>query len=106
MPAKLLTAENRRKLPALYSQDGRGDEAVAHVKFFTPDANATWYATEFGGEDMFFGWCDLGLGFPEMGYFSLRELAAVRGGLGLPVERDRFWGPHTLAEIKNDPAAS
>ena len=30
-------------------------EAIAHVKFFTPDSNWTWYATEFDGEDTFFG---------------------------------------------------
>jgi hypothetical protein len=35
-----------------------------------------------------FGLCDLGLGCPELGYVSLTELAAVRGRLGLPVERD------------------
>jgi hypothetical protein len=35
-----------------------------------------------------FGLCDLGLGFPELGYVSLAELATVRGRLGLPVERD------------------
>ena len=31
---------------------------------------------------------DLGLGAPELGWVSLRELATVRGRLGLPVERD------------------
>ena len=35
-----------------------------------------------------FGLCDLGMGCPELGYVSLNELAAVRGQLGLPVERD------------------
>lgn len=28
------------------------------------------------------------LGYPELGYVSLAELATVRGTLGLPVERD------------------
>ena len=37
---------------------------------------------------MAFGLCDLGLGEPELGYVHLAELAAVRGKLGLPVERD------------------
>ncbi|MBS0344567.1 MAG: DUF2958 domain-containing protein [Proteobacteria bacterium] len=32
--------------------------------------------------------CDLGLGCPELGRISLAALAAVRGQLGLPVERD------------------
>ena len=38
--------------------------------------------------DHAFGLCDLGLGMPEIGWVSLNELATVRGGLGLPIERD------------------
>jgi hypothetical protein len=100
----LLTKANRKALPALYTQDGKGDDAIAHVKFFTPDAGATWYATEFDGDDTFFGYCDLGLGFPELGYFSLTELQSVRGKFGLPVERDRYYSPTTLATIKGEGA--
>ena len=95
---KLLTKEIRRKLPALYSQDGKGGKAIAYVKFFCPDSNPwTWYACEYDGEDIFFG---LVHGFEkELGYFSLSELKSVRGPLGLPIERDKFWQPKTLAEI-------
>lgn len=61
------------------------------VKLFTPDANATWLLTELdpGEPDLGFGLCDLGLGFPELGYVSLSELRALRGPLGLPVEADQ-----------------
>lgn len=60
------------------------------VKLFTPDAGATWLLTEIdpGDENHAFGLCDLGLGYPELGYVSLAELMTVRGGLGLLVERD------------------
>ncbi|MBT9508379.1 DUF2958 domain-containing protein [Rhodoferax sp.] len=60
------------------------------VKLFTPDAGATWLLTEIDpdDDDHSFGLCDLGLGFPELGYVSLAELATVGGRLGLPVERD------------------
>jgi len=60
------------------------------VKLFTPDAGATWLLTEIDPDDAdhAFGLCDLGQGFPELGYVSLAELRAVRGRLGLPVERD------------------
>jgi hypothetical protein len=60
------------------------------VKLFTPDAGATWLLTEIDPDDHdhAFGLCDLGLGFPELGWVSLAEIAAVRGRLGLPVERD------------------
>lgn len=60
------------------------------VKLFTPDAGATWLLTEIDpdDDDHAFGQCDLGLGFPELGYVSLAELTTVRGRLGLLVERD------------------
>jgi hypothetical protein len=59
------------------------------VKLFTPDAQCTWLLTELDPDGgLAFGLCDLGMGEPELGYVSLIELAAVRGKLGLPVERD------------------
>lgn len=96
---KLLTAENRKALPALYSQDGKGYEALAYVKFFTPDSSWTWYATEFDGEDTFFG---LVSGHEEeLGYFSLSELESVTGPMGLHIERDIHWTPRPLSECKS-----
>ena len=94
---KLLTQELRRKLPPLYSQDGKGGKAVALVKFFTPDSNWTFHGVEFDGEDRFFGLVDGH--FKELGYFSLSELESVNGPMGLPVERDVYWQPKTLGEI-------
>ena len=94
---KLLTKEIRRKLPPLYAQEGKGGKAMVHVKFFTPDSNWTWYATEFDGEDTFFGLVD---GHEkELGYFSLKELESVKGPMGLPIERDLYFKPKTLEEI-------
>lgn len=63
------------------------------VKFFTPDGGATWLLTEIDpdDDDHAFGLCDLGLGFPELGYVSLAVLATVRGGLGLAIERDLYF---------------
>lgn len=60
------------------------------VKLFTPDAACTWLLSELDPEDIdiAFGLCDLGFGTPEMGSVRLSEIAAVRGRLGLPVERD------------------
>jgi hypothetical protein len=60
------------------------------VKLFTPDAGATWLISEVDPHDpdRLFGLCDLGLGYPELGYVSLAEISSVRGRLGLPVERD------------------
>lgn len=36
----------------------------------------------------YFGLADLGFGCPELGYFSLREISAVRLPFGLSIERD------------------
>ncbi len=95
----LLTKEVLKKLPPLYSQEEKGLDAVAVVKFFTPDSNWTWYATEFDGEDLFFGLVD---GFEkEIGYFRLSELKSVKGTLGLPIERDMYFKPKTLKELMN-----
>src|SRR5882757_846682 len=58
------------------------------VKLFTPDAQCTWLLTELGLDDIAFGLCDLGLGCPEMGFVSMREIRELRGPLGLAVERD------------------
>lgn len=41
--------------------------------------------------DIALGLCDLGTGCPELGSARLSEIAAVRGALGLPVERDLFF---------------
>ena len=71
------------------------------VKLFTPDANATWLLTEIDpdDEDLAFGLCDLGLDCPELGYVRLSELAAIRGRLGLPIERDEHFYPHQSLSV-------
>jgi len=93
----LLDPESKEKLPALYSGEELGLMAIALVKFFTPDSNWTWYASEFDGEDLFFGLVS-GLEV-ELGYFSLSELQSVKGPLGLPIERDLYYIPKTLKEL-------
>lgn len=97
----LLTKANREALPALYSQDGKGADAVAHVKFFG-GGRGTWYATEFDGTDTFFGYVisPLGPDCDEFGYFTLTELQALRfKPFGLPIERDLHFRPTTLREL-------
>src|SRR5512134_173623 len=61
----LLTKAIRRKLPPLYANEEKGTDALALVKFFTRDSSWTWYASEFDGDDLFFG---LAVGVePELG---------------------------------------
>ena len=89
---KLITDEQRAQLLAngRQSLDNGDFDPPPVVKLFTPDADATWLLTEIDPDDHdhAFGLCDLGHGFPELGYVSLAELQSVRGRLGLPVERD------------------
>lgn len=55
------------------------------------------YASEFDGNDTFFG---LVSGFEvELGYFSLSELEEARDALGLPIERDLHFQPKSLREL-------
>ncbi len=100
---KLLTKEIKNKLPGLGSQDGKDPKEVPIiVKFFSPISNWTWYATE-GEEQEDGNWLFFGLvrGFEtELGYFSLRDLESVKSPLGLGIERDMYFGKHTLAEAK------
>jgi len=88
----LITEELRAQLLAngRRSREDENFDPMPVVKLFTADAGATWLLTEIDPDDHdhAFGLCDLGQGFPELGYLSLAELQAVRGRLGLPVERD------------------
>jgi hypothetical protein len=97
----LLTKEIEKQIPPLYSQDGKGNEAIAYAKFFTPDANWTWFATEYDPKTrQFFG---LVVGMEtELGYFSLDDLEKARGPLGLSIERDLHFVPKALGEIKRE----
>jgi len=94
---KLITEKLRSSIPKLGEQEELGNNAVIHVKFFDPTGSWTWFATEFDGEDTFFG---LVHGFEkELGYFSLSELQSVRGRFGLGIERDLHFDKKTLAEV-------
>jgi hypothetical protein len=93
----LLTKELKKRLPPLGATENDLDPMVV-AKFFYPDFHWTWYAIEYDGKDLFFGWVDGD--FPELGYFSLSELKSNRGRLGCPVERDRWFTPCRLSELR------
>ena len=95
---QLLTKEIIKKLPAMRETEGQGEEAIAQVKFFTPDSNWTWYGVEYDAEQrLFYGLVE---GFDtEIGYFSLDELEEARGPMGLKIERDRYFNPTPLMNL-------
>lgn len=81
----ILTGELRAQL--LANGRHRGTDHVPVVKFFNPLGEGVWLATELDADgDTLFGLADLGE--PELGYFSLEELASVRLPFGLGIERD------------------
>eukprot|EP01035_Chromulina_nebulosa_P007719 gene7719-10428_t len=63
------------------STENRGKDHLPVVKLFMPDSSATWLLTEIDPDNPAhaFGLCDLGHGFPELGYVSLSELSVLRG---------------------------
>ena len=97
---KLLTAELRARLPALYAQE-KIEDPIVHIKFFTPDSNWTWYATEGQADEddfRFFGYvCGQE---EEWGYFVLSELESAKGPMGLPIERDLYFRPAPFSQVK------
>lgn len=98
---KLLNDELRAKFPNLGDTDGKDPSTVKIIaKFFHPASSWTWYATEFDGDDTFFGMVH---GFEnELGYFSLSELesAKLTHPHGVGIERDIFYGDdHYLSEV-------
>ena len=81
----LLTPDLRERLLANGQQPDV--DHIPVVKFFNPFGASVWLATELDADnDTLFGLADLGE--PELGYFSLAEMAAVHLPLGLGIERD------------------
>lgn len=94
-----LPADLAAQLPALYTTNGQGDDAIAYAHYFTPDSSWDWYATEYSpDDDLCFGLVS-GLEV-ELGYFSINELRFARGPWGLRIERDLRWTPTALHVVR------
>lgn len=90
---KLLTKADLKRLPAMYSQDGKGKDAICQVHFFF--GSYDFWATEFNPETgLFFGMGRINGNDPELGYVSAQELV----GTGM-IERDLYWTPKPLREV-------
>lgn len=74
---KLLTQELIDQLPKIYEKE--------------------W--EKYNEEFEFFGIVDSG-DFKEYGYFVLSELEIGRGSLGLPIERDLYFKPCKVSEVR------
>ena len=97
-------ADSIAAMPVTYQQDGKGDEAVVHLHYFSPSSD--WWITERdagspddaepGRQDQAFGFTRLNQDTEnaELGYISIAELLRCR------VELDLYWTPKPLGEIK------
>lgn len=90
-------AEQIKTMPKSYEQDGLGDQAVAHLHYFT--SGSDWYITEKdvdGGVRQTFGYAILNGDdqSAECGYTSIEELTQ------LGVELDLYFTLCTLGDIK------
>ena len=85
---KLITKSQRERLLANGARRGADHRPV--VKLFNPTGAGTWLLSELDPDEpeIAFALADLGMGFPELGEISLREIADYRGPLGLGIERD------------------
>ena len=95
---ELLTKELEKKFEdfPLYSQDGKFGLAKVIVKYFNPCGVGTWLITEGqrtdDGDFEMFGYCHLGDDEnAELGYVRLSELQAIKGPLGIGIERDLYF---------------
>ena len=99
---ELMTRKLADTIPALYANENEADydTVLAPAKLFSPYSNWTWFITEMDpATGTCFGLVD-GLE-REIGYFDLTELAETTVFGGVPaVERDLYWEPKTLGEIK------
>jgi len=87
---RLLTPELRAALRAQYRSEATDRRPL--VKLFHPLSAATWLASELAEDgDALFGLADLGFGCPELGWFSLSEIEALRLPYGLRIERDLYF---------------
>ncbi len=88
---KLFTKRIEEKL----ARNGRienGDSPPV-VKVFNPHGPGTWLISEIDPQapDILFCLADLGVQSPEMGDVYRSELEEIRGPLGFPLERDKFF---------------
>lgn len=101
---QLMTKELGDAIPMLGANENVKDydTVLAPAKLFSPYSNWTWYITEWEAKTgLCFGLVE---GFEtEIGYFDLSELAEVTVFGSVPaVERDLYWNPRTLGEIKRE----
>lgn len=87
-------------MPKTYDQDGKGEEAIAHLHYFR--GSGDWYITEKDmegvGTEQAFGLADLYGDGGELGYISIQELREAG------VELDFHFTPKAVREVRKKPS--
>lgn len=102
--ASLLSDADRKQLLINGHRTAGGDEIdpPCVVRLFIPGTRAEWHLTEIDpdDEDLAFGLCDLGLGFPELGYVRFSELRSLSATSDFVVVKDNLFNDHrTLSTL-------
>ncbi len=95
--------ERLAQIPPLYQTEADSiplHDKLVHFHFFVGDSS-DWYAVEFDGTDIFWGFAILNndLQCAEWGYFSLAELQSLRIGGWLEVDCDLYWQVRPAGEV-------
>ena len=94
------TTKELERLPRLYENEKKPslDQVIIHMHFFL--GGCDWYAAEFDGEDLFWGFANLNDPCnAEWGYFLLSELKEINTH-GIEIDRDLYWRPKKFSEVR------
>lgn len=96
------TEQRLAKIPAFYETEKIPfKDKQVHLHFFL--GGCDWYAVEYDGKDLFFGFAILNanLDMAEWGYFSFAELKSLRTRIGVEVdcELETYWKVRPAKEV-------
>lgn len=74
------------------------EQIACKVKLFNPTGIGTWWIAAYDPETRV-AWGVADLYEREVGSIGMAELVAHRGVFGLPIERDLYYTPVTIAEL-------
>ena len=94
---ELLPEKLKSKFPSIEEAKASKDPLIV-AKYFHPMSNWTWYAAGYT-DGIFWGLVDGH--YVEMGIFSLEEMQEVEV-LGMGIERDLYFEPAKMSEIKKN----
>ena len=93
------SAEQLNQVPKLYETEHVSlEDKLIYMHFFI--GGCDWYAAEYDGEDLFFGYAILNNDYQmaEWGYFSFQELKSIKIGF-VEIDFDLHWRVSKASEI-------